>query len=178
MRRVVVVGVAGAGKSTVARELSERLGVRHIELDSIFWQAGWTKLAAAEFEARVREATAAGGWVVDGNYSDRIREIAWTAADTVIWLDLPRRVVMWQLVRRTLRRTLSGEELWNGNHERPLRNQFSRDPAKSIILWSWRTYAPTKAEYSNLVNDPRFSHVGFVRLRSRGQIKSLLRSVQ
>jgi adenylate kinase family enzyme len=108
VRRVVVIGVAGVGKSTVARALGERLGVRHVELDSMFWQAGWVKLAQEEFEGRVREATAAGRWVVDGNYSARIREIAWGAADTVVWLDLPRYVVMWQLVLRTLRRSPSG----------------------------------------------------------------------
>jgi adenylate kinase family enzyme len=178
MLRVVVIGVAGVGKSTVARELGERLGVRHVELDSMFWQAGWVKLGQEEFESRVREATAAGGWVVDGNYSARIREIAWSAADTVVWLDLPRYVVMWQLVLRTLRRSISGTELWNGNRERSIRDQFNRDPAKSIVLWSWRTYAPTKAEYSRAVDDPRFSNVRFVRLRSRRVIKRFLRSVQ
>jgi adenylate kinase family enzyme len=73
VRRVVVIGVAGVGKSTVARTLGERLGVRHVELDSMFWQAGWVKLGQEEFEERVREATAADGWIVDGNYSARIR---------------------------------------------------------------------------------------------------------
>lgn len=102
MRRVVVIGVAGAGKSIVARGISDRLGVRYVELDSIFWQANWTKLAEAEFEARVREATRVGDWVVDGNYSERIREITWGAADTVVWVDLPRAVVMWRWrVRRS-----------------------------------------------------------------------------
>jgi adenylate kinase family enzyme len=178
MRRVVVIGIAGSGKSTVARELSERLDVRHIELDSIFWQANWTKLDEDEFEARVRMGTHSGGWIVDGNYSDRIRRITWTAADTVVWLDLSRPVVMWQLLRRTVRRTVSGVELWNGNRERPLRDQFSRNPAKSIILWAWRTYAPTKREYSQAVSNPRFSHVHFIRLRSRSQIKRFLQSVR
>lgn len=177
MRRVVVIGVAGSGKSTVARELSECLGVRHIELDSIFWQPHWTKLDQDEFEARVRKATHSGGWIADGNYSDRIRQITWTAADTVVWLDLSRPVVMWQLLRRTVRRTISGVELWNGNRERPFRDQVSRGPAKSILLWSWRTYTPTKREYSQAVNNPMFSHVRFVRLGSRRQIKRFLQTI-
>ncbi|GAA3545046.1 hypothetical protein GCM10022235_10960 [Kribbella ginsengisoli] len=176
MHRVVVIGVAGVGKSTVARGLSERLGLRHVELDSIFWQANWTKLEQGEFEARVREATRSGGWVVDGNYSERIRAIAWGAADTVVWLDLPRVVVMWQLVRRTVWRIASGVELWNGNREGSLRDQFSRDPARSILLWSWRTYGPTKAEYGLAMQDPEFTQLRFVRLRSRREIDRFLRS--
>lgn len=177
MRRVVVVGVAGVGKSTVARELARRLGVEHVELDSMFWQAGWTKLEPDEFERRVREATRGDGWVVDGNYSERIREIAWGAADAVVWLDLPRYVVMWQLVRRTLRRSISGVELWNGNRERSIRDQFSRDLSKSIVRWSWHTYAPTKAEYARLMRDPLLTHVQFVRLRSRPAVRRFVRSV-
>jgi adenylate kinase family enzyme len=160
----------------VARGLSRRLGIRHIELDAIFWQANWTKLEQGEFEARVEEATRSGGWVVDGNYSERIRAIAWGAADTVIWLDLPRAVVIWQLVLRTARRIVSGGELWNGNRERSLRDQLSRDPAKSILLWSWRTYGPTKAEYELAMQRPEFARLRFVRLSSRRQIKRYLRT--
>ncbi|MFI5691178.1 AAA family ATPase [Kribbella sp. NPDC051586] len=177
MRRIVVIGVAGSGKSTVARELSERLGVPHIELDSIFWQPNWTKLDDDEFEARVTAVTASGGWIADGNYSDRIRRITWGAADTVVWLDQSRRLIMWQVIRRTIRRTTSGVELWNGNHERPLRDQLSRDPSKSIPLWAWRTYTPTKRQYGEAMDDPQFSHVRFVRLKTRRQIKQFLRSV-
>lgn len=55
-----------------------------LELDSIFWQVDWAKLDEEEFEARVRQATHSGDWIVDGNYSDRIRQITWTAADTVV----------------------------------------------------------------------------------------------
>ncbi|WP_432941432.1 hypothetical protein ACQPXM_33600 [Kribbella sp. CA-253562] len=177
MRRVVVIGVAGSGKSTVARALSERLDAPHIELDAIFWQPNWTKLDEDEFAARVAAATATGPWIADGNYSQRIRQITWPAADTIVWLDLPRPVIMWQLLRRTIHRTRTGTELWNGNHERALKDQLSRDPAKSILLWSWRTYTPTKREYAEAMNDPRYAQVTFVRLKSRRQIRKVLESI-
>jgi adenylate kinase family enzyme len=171
---VVVIGVAGGGKSTVARGLSLRLGVPHVELDGLFWQAGWTKLGEDEFAARVQAATASGGWVVDGNYSARVREFTWGAADAVVWVDLPRVVVMWQLIRRTVRRTVTGVELWNGNTERPLRDQLSRDPSRSILLWAWRTYGPTKREYE-AVDQTKFPRARFIRLRSRRQVRRFLR---
>jgi adenylate kinase family enzyme len=57
-------------------------------------------------------------WVIDGNYHRFVQDIVWEHADTVVWLDLPRWRVMSQVIARTLRRQLSGEELWNGNRER------------------------------------------------------------
>ena len=174
MSRVVVVGVSGSGKTTLSGELSRRLGVPHIELDSIFWQANWTHLPPEQFEARVNEACAGQSWVVDGNYSAAIRELVWTAADTVIWLDLPRPVVMGQLVLRTVRRTLTRAELWNGNRERPLRDQLSFDPRRSILAWSWTDYGRTRVQYAQAMDDPTFSQVRFVRIRSRREIRRFL----
>lgn len=174
VRRVVVIGVAGGGKSTVARALSERLGVPHVELDALFWQAGWTKLGEDEFAEQVTAATATDEWVVDGNYSARIRQLTWGKADLVVWVDLPRAVVMWQLIRRTVRRTATGVELWNGNRERPLRDQLSCDPSRSILLWAWRTYGPTKREYE-AVDQSEYPQARFIRLRSRRQVRRFLR---
>src|SRR3546814_13448706 len=67
--RSSVVGVPGAGKSTVGRELARRLGSRFVELDSIHHQPGWTPLPREPFRARVAEELEADTWVVDGNYS-------------------------------------------------------------------------------------------------------------
>jgi hypothetical protein len=83
-----------------------------------------------------------------------------------------------QLLRRTIRRSITGVELWNGNRERSLRDQLSRDPAKSILLWSWRTYKPTKREYAEAMNDPQYAQLTFVRLKSRRQTRKFLQSVR
>ncbi len=152
MLRVSVVGTSGSGKSTLARALAGRLGVPHIELDSIFHQAGWQPLPAEDFRARVDAATGTGGWVVDGNYS-KVRDLVWGRADTVVWLDPPRYTVMRQVVWRTLRRMALRSELWNGNRER-WRNLLSRDPEVSIILWAWRTYPLNRSRYADVATDP------------------------
>ena len=106
MRRVSIVGSPGSGKTTVSRHLADRLGVAHVELDSIFHQAGWTELAPDEFRRRVGAVVSADGWVVDGNYTT-VQDLDWARADTVVWLDLPRRLVMRRVVVRTLRRALT-----------------------------------------------------------------------
>jgi adenylate kinase family enzyme len=145
VRRVSVVGSPGAGKSTLGRELAGVLGAPFLELDSVFHQPEWAPLPQQEFRAKVREATAANCWVIDGNYS-AIRDLVWERADTVIWLDLPRLVVMRRLVWRTLRRVAMRQELWNGNRER-WRNFFSLDPEESIIAWGWHKHPEYRARY-------------------------------
>ncbi|HVB53196.1 MAG TPA: hypothetical protein VNF24_03265, partial [Candidatus Acidoferrales bacterium] len=74
-------------------------------------------------------------WVIDGNYRN-VRDLVWARADTVVWLDLPRRVVMTTVIRRTLHGVRTRRELWNGNREN-WRNALSLDPCHSIVVWTW-----------------------------------------
>ena len=131
MRRVSVVGNSGSGKSTLATSLAVVLGVPHLELDGVFHQPGWVPLPEDEFRRAVAAAVAGDGWVTDGNYST-VRPLVWARADTVVWLDLPRRTVMRQVVWRTLRRAVTRQELWNGNRE-SLRNFLTWAPEESVI---------------------------------------------
>jgi adenylate kinase family enzyme len=110
VQRVSVVGVTGSGKSTLARDLARALAVPVLELDSVFHQAGWVSLDSGEFRRRAVSAAAAERWVIDGNYT-AVLPVVWARADTVVWLDLPRRLVMWRVTTRTLRRVIGRTEL-------------------------------------------------------------------
>src|SRR5579884_2496060 len=121
MKRVAVVGTSGAGKTTFAAALATRLGCRHVELDALHWEAGWRMAELDVFRARVAEATAGDAWVADGSYT-KVRDVVWSRADTLVWLDYPLAVKLWRLLGRTARRVRTGEDLWNGNRER-LRDQ-------------------------------------------------------
>jgi adenylate kinase family enzyme len=172
VRRVSVVGNSGSGKSTLARELAACLGVPHIELDSVFHQPGWEPLPRDEFERLVAARTNEDGWVVDGNYS-AVRPVVWARADTVVWLDLPKRTVMRQVAWRTVRRAVTRQELWNGNRE-PLANFLSWVPEKSIISWAWHNHAEYRARYGAAAADPANAHLTFIRLTSRREIAGFL----
>jgi adenylate kinase family enzyme len=172
VRRISVVGTPGAGKSTVARELARNLGVPFVELDGIFHQPDWAPLAADEFRRRVAEVTAGDAWVIDGNYSD-VRPLVWARADTVLWIDLPRMVVMRRLIWRTLRRAAFRVELWNGNRER-WANFFTWDPERSVISWAWHRHAVYRQRYGSAMQDPACAHLRFVRLRSRPAVRRFL----
>ncbi|MGW0329837.1 hypothetical protein [Nocardia sp. NPDC003183] len=173
MRRIVVVGTSGSGKSTLARQISHRLDIPHIELDSIHHQPNWTPMAAPEFQAAVAERIAGDAWVVDGNYRGKLGDLVWRRADTVAWFDLPRSLVMRQIVGRTVGRALTGRELWNGNRER-WREMISLDPARSVIMWAWTTHAKNRASYLAAQHDPAFGDLTFVRLGSRREAAAFL----
>jgi adenylate kinase family enzyme len=172
VRRVSVVGSAGSGKSTLAKELAAAMVVPHIELDAIFHQPGWTPLPEETFARRVAAAAEADGWVIDGNYG-AVRPLVWARADTVVWLDLPRRTVMRQLIWRSLRRVAGRAELWNGNRER-WRNFFSLNPQESVIAWSWQKHREITRRYAAAVRDPVFAHLSFVRIGSRRAARRFL----
>ena len=172
MHRVSVVGIPGSGKTTVGRRLAASFGIPFVELDSIFHQPGWVELPVDDFRKRVTEALTAPAWVVDGNYS-AVRDLVWQRADTVVWLDLPRRRVMYRIILRTVRRALTRERLWNGNRE-PLSNFYRLDPAKNIIRWTWVKYADYIERYGTAMQDPAYSHLTFVRLRSQHEVDAFL----
>jgi adenylate kinase family enzyme len=151
----------------VGRAIAARIGARCTELDSIFHQAGWQPLPKDEFIGRVSAIVAGETWVVDGNYS-AVRPHIWARADAVVWIDLPRHVVMRQIIWRTLRRISRREELWNGNRER-WANFFSLDPYESVIAWAWHKHAEYRTRYEAAMADPAFAHIRFVRLRTRAE---------
>lgn len=138
-RRVLVAGPSGSGKTTLAGRIATVLGVPHVEIDALFHGPGWTPRPS--FVQDVHRFSAGPAWVTEWQYGS-VRDHLLQRADLVVWLDLPRAVVMTQVVRRTVTRRLRRQVLWNGNVEPPLRTVLT-DP-DHIVRWAWRTH-PTNA---------------------------------
>lgn len=172
MRRVAVVGNSGSGKTVLGRALAGRLAVPFVELDAIHHQAGWQPLPTPELRRRVEALVAGEGWVVDGNYS-AVRDLVWARADTVVYFDLPRRVVMRQVILRTLGRIVTRAELWNGNRE-PVTGLFRLDPDHSIIRWAWTQHRKYQARFTEAARSPDHAHLSFVRIGTRADARALL----
>ncbi|MCW2542459.1 MAG: family ATPase [Frankiales bacterium] len=136
LRRILVAGTSGSGKTTTAQRLSERLGLPHTEIDALFHGPDWVPRPsfAADVDAFSREPA----WVTEWQYSS-MRPLLLDRADTLVWLHFRRTTVMWRLIRRTIRRRVRRIELWNGNLEPPLRMFFiDRD---HVVRWGWRTHS-------------------------------------
>lgn len=166
------MGVPGSGKSTFARALAARLAVRYVELDEIHHRADWTPLDREEFRRQVDEIAQTDAWVIDGNY-DAVCDLVWERADTVVWIDLPRATIMRRITARTLKRTLTREQLWNGNRE-PLSNLYSLAPEKNVIVWAWMKHPVYQRHYAAAMTDPHWAHITFVRLRSPDEVSGFL----
>ena len=102
MKRVLVIGSGGAGKTTFAKELASRTGLPLIHLDQLFWHPGWVPTPDPEWDRIVAELSAAERWIMDGNYG-RTLGGRLAAADTVLFLDLPRIVCTWRVIKRQVR---------------------------------------------------------------------------
>lgn len=155
MRRVVVVGTAGSGKTTFAERLEAVSGLPGIELDALNWGPGWVAVEPAVFRQRVAAATADDAWVIDGNYAI-VRDLYLGRADTIIWLDLPLSTCLSRIIRRTARRARSGEELWGTGNRESWRQQLGRG---SLIWWVLTTHRRRCREFEERFADPAFAEV-------------------
>jgi len=163
MRRVAITASAsGNGKTTLGAELGRRLGVRFVELDALAHGPGWSELPAEELRARVEPIAADDAWVIDGTYRDKLGDLVLERADVVVWLDLPVRVWLPRLVRRSLRRILLREELWHGNRE-TWRGAFGGP--RSLVGMALRSHVSRRRRYP-----AQLARYPVVRLRSPSEV--------
>ena len=160
--RVVVIGTTGAGKTTLARQIAKTLDLPHIELDAYRHGPNWTETPDDVFKEQLRQALRGDAWVADGNYRV-VRDVVWTKATTLVWLDYPIYVVMWRLWWRTLRRTIFRERLWNGNRESFRQHFFS---SRSLFLWALQTHWRRRQTIPPALAQPEYNHLKVVHLRS------------
>ncbi|MBU1008081.1 adenylate kinase [Candidatus Dependentiae bacterium] len=167
MRRIIIVGPNGAGKTTLAQLLSKKLLLPHVELDQLWWMPGWEKRPAVEFAEVVKREFSSGEWVMCGNYAF-IRDLLWSNADTIIWLDYPFLLSFCRCLRRTIQRIIRKRECCNGNYETFRKVFLSRE---SVLIWMIKNYFIRKRTYPSLMSKESYPHLKFIRLRSPRQTR-------
>lgn len=172
-QRVLVAGVTGAGKTTLARRLAGVWGLRQVEIDGLFHGPGWTP--RPQFLEDVQALAAEERWVTEFQYVSKGAHHALAPrAQLVVWLDYPFRVVRGRLLWRTLLRRLLRTRLWNGNREKPLWRLLGKDPGQNILRWqratlhTWTERMPQMAA--------QYPHLVIVRLCTPAQTARWLRA--
>jgi adenylate kinase family enzyme len=167
VRRVAIIASAsGNGKTTLGRELARRLGVPFVELDGLVHGPGWIETADDDLRAQLEPVLASAGWVIDGTYRRKVGDLVLDAADVVVWLDLPIRVWLPRLIRRTWRRVGRREELWNGNRESLASAVWGRE---SLFAWALRTHFRRRREWPDAL-----AHLRVIRLRTPADVERFL----
>lgn len=102
MKRVLIVGNPGAGKSTLAIRMSELTGLPVIHLDKHFWQDGWTEPDRTLWQERVRSLIAGDSWIIEGNFQGTFK-LRLSRADTIIYLDFSTLACFRGILTRIMR---------------------------------------------------------------------------
>ena len=158
--RISIVGATGSGKSFLARQLADRLGLPAHELDEIRSECGTSNDA---FRTKVDRIIATPKWIIDGHYRD-VREMIWDQADTIVWLDFPLSVIGPRLVRRFIRKKLRTE-----SDPRPKQERTAEEPPSaswSHRLSRFRRTASERRDYAVWLERPRQRGITIIELRS------------
>ncbi len=159
--RINIVGSGGSGKTQLAATVAQTLHCPHIELDALHWGPNWTEAPLDEFRRNVAAAIQAEQWVADGNYGGKLRDLLWERATMVVWLDYPLSLILWRLVRRSLRRVLTQKELWHGNRETLWGQFIDKD---GLIRYVIKTHKRRRRQMLAALADPTYQHIDFVHL--------------
>lgn len=117
-KKIIVIGSPGAGKSTLARKISELTGITLHHLDRIHWMPGWKPIEDDRFVEKQQKIFSDKSWIIDGNYQTTLN-LRIEAADTIIFLDLPRRLCLYRALKRsTLLRNVERKDMAEGCTEK------------------------------------------------------------
>ena len=164
MRRVLVIGPGGSGKSTFARRLGQKLGIEVKHLDSYYWRADWTKPSNEDWLNTVNELLSGESWIIDGNFGGTL-PVRVERCDTIIFLDMPRLLCLWRVTKRRLTyRNRSRPDMAEGCNEK-----LDLD----FISWVWNYASRSRPKVVKLLTEKKSSKK-IVWLRSSAEVERFL----
>ena len=166
MERILIIGCGGAGKSTLARQLGEKLQLPVVHLDSIFWLPGWVEMEREAFDDRVRQELEKPKWIIDGNYNRTVpQRIA--KCDTVIYLDFSRFACLLGVIKRVIT-----------NHGKVRPDMGEGCPERfdlEFLKWVWNFNKEKREKYYRLLNEAEGKQT--IVLKNRRMVRRFLKSL-
>ena len=166
MERIMIIGCGGAGKSTLARQLGEKLDLPVVHLDKLFWKPNWVQVSQVEFDALHQAELAKERWIIDGNFNRTIDQRI-ERCDTVIYMDFSRFACLWGVVKRVL--TTYGTVRPDMGEGCPERIDFE------FLKWVWNFNKNKRERYYRLLNET--THAETIVLKNRRMVKRFLNSL-
>ena len=167
MERVLIIGCGGAGKSTLARQLGQKLGLPVVHLDSIFWLPGWVEMEKDTFDERVRQELRKDKWIMDGNYNRTMPERL-QYCDTVIYLDFSRWACLYGIFKRLLS---------NIGKTRPDMGAGCKEKVDwEFVKWVWNFNKNKRERYYRMLKDAE--GVEAIVLKNRRMVNRFLKELE
>ena len=166
MERILIIGCGGAGKSTLARQLGDKLGLPVVHLDKLFWKPGWVESSKEEIDGKILEEMQKPRWIMDGNYNRTLPERI-KYCDTVIYLDFSRFACLYGVFKRLLT---------NLGKTRPDMGEGCKEKIDwEFICWIWNFNRTKREQYYQMLNEAE--GVEAIVLKNRRAVKKFLRSL-
>lgn len=165
MKRILIIGPGGSGKSTLSRELGNILNLPVIHLDKYFWKPHWIQTPDDEWEQFVKEIVDQEQWIMDGNYSKTL-EIRLKRADTIIFLDLPRILSIYRIIKRRI--------LYHGKTRPDLNNECPEKLDWAFIKWVWNYKKTRRSKILNMLEQVKSEKQIFI-IKTRKDVKKLVK---
>lgn len=169
-QRIQIIGASCAGKTTLGRALSARLGLPFTDLDELWWSPGWIEAGHDTMRSRLGPLAASPAWVVSGNYFPSTEPVLWPRVQWLVVLDLPLSLLLRRAASRTVRRAITGETCCNGNREQ-LGRIAHRD---GVLRYTLRTWSTRHRRYAGLADEASLAHARVTRLTDAGGASRLL----
>lgn len=167
MERILIIGCGGAGKSTLARQLGQKLDLPVVHLDSIFWLPGWVEMEKDAFDERVRQELRKDKWIIDGNYNRTMPERL-QYCDTVIYLDFSRWACMYGIFKRLLT---------NIGKTRPDMGAGCKEKVDwEFVKWVWNFNKNKRERYYRMLNEAE--GVETIVLKNRCMVNRFLKKLE
>ncbi len=166
MERMIIIGCGGAGKSTLARRLGEKLSIPVVHLDKLFWKPGWVESTPEEFDGLLARELAKPRWIMDGNYNRTMPERL-KYCDTIIYLDFSRFACLMGVCKRVV--TTYGKvrpDMGAGCPER-----FDWD----FLKWIWDFNGEKREKYYRMLNE--HPEITAIVLKNRRMVRRFLESL-
>ena len=167
IKKIAIIGSGGAGKSTLAVQLGEKLGLDVYHIDALFWKPGWVATPREELREILADIVKRDSWIIDGNYNDSM-DIRLAAADTVVFLDFPPHICLWRVVKRFLQ---------NRGRTRPDMGAGCPEQIDcEFIGWIWRFPINSKPRILQKIEE-YFQGEQVITLRSPREVEEFLQTV-
>ena len=166
MERIIIIGCGGAGKSTLARQLGEKLNIPVVHLDKLFWKPGWVEETPEEFDRKLAAELEKPRWIMDGNFNRTMPQRV-EKCDTIIYLDFNRFTCLMGVIKRVI--TSYGKSRPDMGEGCPERVDME------FLKWVWNYNRDKKERNYRLLNEA--DHAETIVLKNRRAVKQFLKTI-